>query len=378
MREVRVVEARPAHATAEQAAAEEAEPMAELNAEPLELQLLDEGAECLSILPERGPGELLQLGLAGQAADRPRELPHLLDRDIYTVEWERAAERQADAQAAPAAEPLADEDAVDVELDPGERAAQPLAILSLDGRDGDSELVLVPDELAQHAPGRNELLDQVATVDALRPTDVLADEPAVNHAGPMAEQVAETLELVLLDQLSPGIGVALLDGCRKQLDELFIRRNASHDLGELARVGQPGRVEARRPAELQADEHALLATDPVADQAAALRKLEPFEDVPVGLSVLSAQGVDRRREHRLRLCQPSDRLGSLLHIVQELLLFYCGRHRVLPRNGGTNVRILVRDYHPACTPQSTRKAPSGSACLPVGFGSTGEWRSYQL
>src|SRR5438128_1802420 len=82
----------------------------------------------------------------------------------------------------------------------------------------------------QRAPGADELRDPVAAVAARRPADELADEPAANHAGPVAEQVAEALELLLLDQLPPRVGVALLDRGREQLDELLVLRDAGDDL----------------------------------------------------------------------------------------------------------------------------------------------------
>src|SRR5213076_2350683 len=115
-----------AHAVAKDAAAEGAEPVAELDAEALELLLPDEAAEYLGVLAEHGAGELLQRGLSGQRADRLGELPHLLDRDFGGLERERAAQRQADPEAGPAAEPLADHSAAAVKPDARDGAAEDL------------------------------------------------------------------------------------------------------------------------------------------------------------------------------------------------------------------------------------------------------------
>src|SRR5262249_15238780 len=138
-----------ADATAERPAAERAEPVAELDAEALELQFPDEAAICLHVLAEGGAGQLLEFGLAGQRAHRLGELPLLLDRDVRRLERERAAQRQADADTVPAAEPLADHPAAAAELDARDAAAEDVAVLGDDGRRCSRELLLVPGELAQ-------------------------------------------------------------------------------------------------------------------------------------------------------------------------------------------------------------------------------------
>jgi len=180
------------------------------------------------------PGELLQRGLSGQRADRLGELPHLADRGFGGLERERAAQREADPEAVPAAEPLADHSAAAVEPDAREGAAEDLAVLRNDGRSGSRELLLVPGELAHRLADGDQLGDQVASRDTNGGAHVAADEPAVDRAGPVAEQMAEAfVELRLGEQLLPGVYVTLLDRVGQQLDELLVGRDAAYDLREL-------------------------------------------------------------------------------------------------------------------------------------------------
>src|SRR5262249_30057052 len=144
---------RRAHAAAEGPAAEGAEPVADLDAEALQLQLLDEAAVRLRVLAESGAGELFELGLARQRANRLGELPHRLDRDGGRLERERAAQGQADPDAVPAAEPLADHPAAAAETDARDGAAEGVAVLRDDGLGGSRELLFVPGELAQRLAG---------------------------------------------------------------------------------------------------------------------------------------------------------------------------------------------------------------------------------
>jgi hypothetical protein len=91
--------------------------VAELVAEPLQLEALDQGRPCLLVLALDRFQQALQHGLVGRdLLCVPRELQHLVDVE-FACRFDRAAELAADEDAVLAADPAADQMAATKEVD---------------------------------------------------------------------------------------------------------------------------------------------------------------------------------------------------------------------------------------------------------------------
>ena len=121
--------------------------MTELDAEALELELLHERLQLIDVLAQGRRREPLQRRLL-ELAGRLREVEHLADRGLRELEREQAAQPQADEEAAPATEELADVEAERGETAALERARQGLAVGRLRRLRGGVEELAILRELA--------------------------------------------------------------------------------------------------------------------------------------------------------------------------------------------------------------------------------------
>jgi hypothetical protein len=147
---------------------------------------------------------LERIGDLGELAHRLRELEHLPDRGLRWLERERPAQRQAHEHTPPTAEPLAHQPAEGADPGVGEDATQKLAVVCPHSLDCRGERLLIRGERADRRARRLQLGDQVgALLLRERPTNDFADQPTADGAGPVTEEMAEALKLVLLDELAP-------------------------------------------------------------------------------------------------------------------------------------------------------------------------------
>lgn len=103
--------------------------------------------------------------------------------------------------------------------------------------------------------------------------------------------MAKALHLQLFDYLTEFIAVLLLDGTDDSFQQRLVVSDASHQLGKPAQVGSL-LIRLREPAQFNANSHALLAADPLADLSATL-------DWPV-MSLESSCPISAQRHTRPR------------------------------------------------------------------------------
>ena len=138
---------------------------------------------------------------------------------------------------------------------------------------------------------------------------------------PVAELVAEPLQLEALDQRRPRLLVLLVDRAQEALQHRLVGRDllrVPRELQHLVDVELAGRFE--RAAELAADEDAVLAADPAADQMAATEEVDLAEDGLELLRVLRAQRLDDGSERLGVLRELPDRLTRLAELEEVLFL----------------------------------------------------------
>ena len=191
VREPGVIEDRRADEDAEAAAAQHADPVTELQAEALELELLDERAVCPRVTGADGGAQALQLGrLLRELTDRAAELEGFADRVLDRRQRELPAEREAREHAAHAAEPLADQIAELKQLRSAQDRAELRGVAGVRRRDRRVEDVALGEQQAQRAAGRLQLADEIGPPRAIGNAQPVADQAIADDADPVAEQVA--------------------------------------------------------------------------------------------------------------------------------------------------------------------------------------------
>src|SRR4029077_2817832 len=117
-------------------------------------------------------------------------------------------------------------------------------------------------------------------------------EPVADVADPVAEEVADRLELLRFDESLEGRTIALLQDLDELPNQLLVRSDPNDRLGEHARVW---RLLDRlgRPAQLEAEKQALLDANPFADEVAFGDELEPLENGLERLAILGAERLIR-------------------------------------------------------------------------------------
>ena len=302
--------------------------MAQLDAVPLQPEPFDDRGERLDVAGTHGRAQLLELGrvlpeLLGHLGEGVRLLQRVLDRHHR----EDAAELEADEHAAPAAEEEADVVAVREETRALEHLAKPLGVAAVRRLDRGVERRLVLEQSAQRCAGGPELGGEIGPLAQLRVAHPAADEPVVDMADPVAEQMADRLELVLLDDALERCGVPLLDRRREPLHRLLVGRDPHERLGERARVRR-ARDDRRRAAEPEAEQHGVLDPEPFAHELAVPDEPEPLQDLLVGLLV---SGLERRRggkEGLLVRREATDDVRFLYQVVEDIELEFLICHDV--------------------------------------------------
>ena len=152
----------------------------------------------------------------------------------------------------------------------------------------------------------------------------MADEPVVDGGHPVAQQMAEPLDVVAGDELAPGRDVAILDRVDHQPHRAVVGRQLGHDLGELARV-RLLLAHGRRARELETEDHGLLAAQPMADDLAVLGELVALQQLRHRLAVVGAERVDRGPEDLLVLRQRRHHVRTGEYFVEQRSILICHR-----------------------------------------------------
>ena len=275
--------------TAEAEAAQTADPVAELDAVGLELQLGEEAVVDGCVSGADGLAYLLeQSWILAEVRGGDGELEGFVELIVDDGDGELDAEGGADESATPTAEPLADEVAVD-DVGTADGGAEFFGVACVGGGYGLVEGSPVFEELAESLSGGLQFGDEVGDRDLVDGADPAAHEAIADGADPVAEEMTVGTELELVREFAEAGAVALVENCGETGDELWICGELDDRFGEEAGVGLVDGF--GWAAEFEAEEDALLAADPLADEAAAGEEAELVERCLEGAGVGDAEGV---------------------------------------------------------------------------------------
>ena len=308
---------RRADTGAEALTAQEAHPVAELDAEALELELLREALHLLGVFAQVRRGQPLQCRLV-ELPERAGELEHLPDLRLELAEREDPAQPQADEQAPPLqnhsqmtkqkpSNPAADSVSPTV----SQRFASTALLASANTSSFAASLPMA-------CPAAWSSGIRCGALDLDRVADHVTHEAVVDRRDPVAEQVAEARGAGLVDELVPGIAIPFLDGSCHQLDGLFVGGELRDELRELADFRELLLFGRRRPGELEAEQDRFLAAQPVAYDLTPFGQLVALEELRHRFPVLGAEGVDGSAKDLLVDGERRHRLGAFEHLVQKL------------------------------------------------------------
>lgn len=225
------------------------------------------------------------------------------------------AERGAHEGATPAAEPLADEEAV-WNVGNADDGAERGSVACVGCGYGFIEGVLVVEELAQSLPGGLQLCHEVGYGDFVDATDPAAHEAVADDADPVAKEMAVGSELEFGDEVAEAGAVALVQDLRELSDEIGGGGEAHDGLGQQARIGVGDGF--GRAAEFKAEEDTFLAADPLADEAAKRKQAELGEGCLEGSRICDAECVVEGGEGLLVLADLGDGCCALDEVTKDV------------------------------------------------------------
>ena len=209
--------------------------MAQLHREPAEFQPVDRGSESGTVAPLHGVGECPQrVRIVGQPRGDLRELVRL--RQVRARRRELDGDGQAEPNASPRAQPLADEVALVGESQPGQDVAYGVRRAARHRRLNLRQRLRIGKQRAHRTSGRRQFLLQRCQLYGLRRTHHPAQQPAPDPAHPTAQHVPQRLGLRLAQHDPEAIRVAVRHRLRQLLDQLLVAGDPDDGVDELPQI----------------------------------------------------------------------------------------------------------------------------------------------